>query len=761
MKCLIVTHNGNRNLKQVKAPNGMESLLFQEAVNRFGDTDYALDLWAVPYTDSFINKVGDWKNTDTLLKKDINGEPLLDTILSFVNNTTSRDTITLNEAVTYKNILQEGQSTEQLLQILKKAFYTDKGFTINKSNLENTGLYTKEEITNILNITEIQNNIKESLQVLNRNISTSDISLLTPQEDVSFNVEDKSIIDNLGKYGKITKKDYFNELLKLNTTSQTIDEFKVNSSKISNTAVANNIADNSEFAEHLFKEVKQYKQIPSFQDIPGIGIDNTVIGNKAQELLQTLNLFQSSADLSVARYQLNQVPSEVWNISTGEVADLLKSIEIESANLGLDLSGLSDKINQYSREDLLNFIDYVDNFFISNEYGTTTETDIYDLASVVEGFMRPGEETSFVFETLPSELMDKPIVKVDSNKSEDELYLTHGLVKISGDFYQRVEPNYDFNTTINQVYEVVVKDASVVPNEVFTDFGLDKDGKVDLKKIMNPLNKGKVITSMTNFFNSKEVVTKNNIDSDIIRELNVFKTLLGSSDKVQAPEDYSSFKIKERTFNGDFEYLTSDFISDVHRTKLMHKIMNTGLYENVLQFLDITPKGIKVNPLFLDEFTSNMELLNTGGKESDLFNNLQDYARINKETNIPLVYNEDVTEEISDESTKRNYLINNLDNIQKYKGEYIKTSDYSVVAPYTGEFIKVENNLFELTNELEGVGHYSLVPVVNDSNYYNYENNNVIVEPVDLTQYKNIAVKEQQVKQNYKDIKYLEDNSCR
>lgn len=81
-KCSIIHDETTKSRKQVLAPNGKPSLLYQSAKDFFEqDERAALRAWSIAYTNKFMQRHGDWRNGVTTLRLDDNGEPLLENIL--------------------------------------------------------------------------------------------------------------------------------------------------------------------------------------------------------------------------------------------------------------------------------------------------------------------------------------------------------------------------------------------------------------------------------------------------------------------------------------------------------------------------------------------------------------------------------------------------------------------------------------------------------------------------------------------------------
>jgi len=80
--CSIITNKEDGRIIKVMAPNRKQSILYQNALDALGDEQLALRVWARAYTPSFKLRYGDWEKEHTNLKLDINGEPLLATLMN-------------------------------------------------------------------------------------------------------------------------------------------------------------------------------------------------------------------------------------------------------------------------------------------------------------------------------------------------------------------------------------------------------------------------------------------------------------------------------------------------------------------------------------------------------------------------------------------------------------------------------------------------------------------------------------------------------
>ena len=80
--CSIIRNKEDGRIIKVMAPNQRQSILYQSALDAVGDEELALRIWARAYTSSFKLRFGDWQKEHTNLKLDINGEPLISTVMN-------------------------------------------------------------------------------------------------------------------------------------------------------------------------------------------------------------------------------------------------------------------------------------------------------------------------------------------------------------------------------------------------------------------------------------------------------------------------------------------------------------------------------------------------------------------------------------------------------------------------------------------------------------------------------------------------------
>lgn len=167
MAC-TVQRNRDGAIEKVLAPNGKESILYNELSNRLGDKEAALEAYSFVFTDNFKNAFGNWLTPDETLsdKLDENGEPFLvhalappikisisSTIPGYSEqNIKDVSDLLINKYITsVRKLEQEGKSvkTGQLINSIRNSFLRDAFSRTDGTVLPTTGKEGRE-VLNIL-----------------------------------------------------------------------------------------------------------------------------------------------------------------------------------------------------------------------------------------------------------------------------------------------------------------------------------------------------------------------------------------------------------------------------------------------------------------------------------------------------------------------------------------------------------------------------------------------------------------------------------
>lgn len=173
----------------------------------------------------------------------------------------------------------------------------------------------------------------------------------------------------------------------------------------------------------------------------------------------------------------------------------------EAAQTGLDLVGLADSYSSKSKEEVVGFLELIDDFNISTEELTVNEMDILDLASEINEYFDINDSVNSKV-IAPNKFKGRDLAVIEGPVDENYVYKVGGFIRLFNDVYERVDPVGDFETVLENVYQAVRNNPELLPKEAFSSFGLTK-GSIDFKGIYDLANKDLVKASIRSFAGRK------------------------------------------------------------------------------------------------------------------------------------------------------------------------------------------------------------------------------------------------------------------
>jgi len=162
-------------------------------------------------------------------------------------------------------------------------------------------------------------------------------------------------------------------------------------------------------------------------------------------------------------------------------------------------------------------------------------------------------------------------------------------------------------------------------------------------------------------------------------------------------------------FTGNFEYLTTDFVSDFYIEMLKEREKDSEIYKNFYSNFDINENGI---------YLKNDDSITMSQIKEYADENLKQYSIISKQ--MPLLVEQEIQSETK--QVRRDAILNNPQNLEKYQGQFHKLNDNTIITKNANdEFIKVEGNIFEA---IDSDGNLTLYSRLNNivGEYYNFNN---------------------------------------
>lgn len=503
MACNIVK-NSEGKVVEVRANDGSPSLLYKELENQFGQ-EQALDMFLASHSDDFETFNG---LTST--------EPTVKEVVNFLQTQNKTDRELTKEEIEEVNNLQ--LSTPELTQKLTDIFYDKDGyFTISPKKMSR--FYTRSEIRRIENSPEIQAEIKETLDALNNTEVESTNGLYSPSE-----------LEVSNTYGKLGKLLYINpEKVKEDTLAVTAGlEYGEYENAIGTLPFAKEHTTEEESASYakaeVFVEVDGEIKIPNIQDRLLSGVD---LEKVSPTLLNALSVVLSHRQDSILR-------------KSTEVTKLLKVIEKQSAEIGVDLQGV-------------NSVEVLDTF--SRMITNPNEATIGVFSAVYEEYFP--QNISY---TKPvKKVAERDYVHLNTNLTEAEVFLQTTLLKLDNTTYIKVLDN----KSIDELYSIAQQYAPTITKQNIQ------------RRIVEEQDPRYI---------------------DISEKILLLKTIFNVTTKNTAPE------VKEAVDVSNYDYLVNEFVTDFNSKIIKSKLRNTPMYQMFYSNFEINETG-QIQLKYTDDIT--------------------------------------------------------------------------------------------------------------------------------------------------------------
>jgi hypothetical protein len=331
-------------VREVRAPNGAHSALYNDALAYTGNSQAALNIWAAAYTPEFAAFADGRYNADG------NGEPLLDDVLHFIT-TTIGDTLSNADMRDLRNLSASagGMSPDTFANRMWDAFYGTGIFIVDENRLKQSGLYTEDEIYNILNQSELRDKIRKTLSVLRKTQLSENSSLpegikhpagivhearttvFGKRAAVNPAVVERTLTDVLGG---IKDRAAFDQALRTLPYEEIIERYA-----------------DPDYANALFEHYSACTIIPVVE-----------ISDKGLQAYRTANLpftpFEATPETlsgAIDVFLQTEAPNHVSQ-ADGSTENLINIISRESAHIGVDMTNLPRAYATKSFPDVQDFV---------------------------------------------------------------------------------------------------------------------------------------------------------------------------------------------------------------------------------------------------------------------------------------------------------------------------------------------------------------------------------------------------------------------
>ena len=410
---------------KVSAPNGKPSLLYKNLEERFGK-DKALELYSISETVEYKDAL--------FLDVDSNGEMTSSNFLKFVYEANQ------NKDYTFETLDLQHRNTPQELQKLKRVF--EQGiFSPTYSNLKSTGIFTEDEIVEIMYSQEKQQNLKAFVEGLETQENVSPVENFKEYSETYNDIGIKSVKDP-----SLVKEDVLTILSEANTVSEV--------QKLINDLPYQGIIDRFN-SDEVFR-----------RDLTKLALDSHIIPVE-QDNTKLVDTLINTVDVS----QLDEVEASTNRIQEMQDKDLIieeyDSLQDSLINAGLDLQIEEYDLSTKSLQELKDFSNTLNTFVTEMNFSNTVK-----LAETIENFV-PQQNQKLVL--LPNYNRPTSTLRyLDTKKSEIDNFNDKSLVKISDNVYQKVKNTYDLDILYQTLLKKSERDGSELTIDELRDMVQEK-----------------------------------------------------------------------------------------------------------------------------------------------------------------------------------------------------------------------------------------------------------------------------------------------
>ena len=682
--CRIHRNKVSNEVIGVEAPNGKNSLLYDNALKYTNDKEEALKLYSIGNSDEFKkNNIDEFENENFV--KDINGEPLLEDVINFLK-LTEKNNISIDNKIHFDNLSNSfNGDNEQLKNILSNAFLDELGnFEIDENKIRKSNLYSEEEIENILSDNNTQNNIKNNIYNLDKFNSTK-------SNDYNLKITTEGF-DSFGKKLFYKEEDLLDDILNKTTTVNNEEDFNKTLKEILPENIFNAIYDNKSLYDRLLGislnskniEVKTFKN-NNIENVLKIdtfnSLKNSLLMHVNKELLKNLEILSNlSYDTILNNYD--------------DISKLLTSTEKQAIESNVDIIGLKDNYLNSEIEKSHSFIKTLNSFFKSIDSGIINDHVLKIYSDIYNEYFNIQH--------------DNKIVNIDFLNSNKIYYIENlddlnayknNLLHIKDNFYIKID-NYKYEDLKNKILEEYKNGNNIfekiIPENIKSDYILNRYIESIIEDKINSL---------------KDKVDEQNIQD--YKSIILLKTLFNS-------EDSKYKKNKE---------IDSDFISDLTSTILNEKFKNSELYNKIYKFLSIENNSIKINSkeqIIKDRINNILDNTNINNKLKEYFK--EDVYKSDRESAF---YNKENIDYLNKDFEKyKDIILTNInkDFIKLDNEVYEKIDDSKGIVIYS-KLVKNKEGivLSEINKEFEGVMKENISKL---KNYYSNSEKEKLMEEI-------------------------------
>jgi PAS domain-containing protein len=601
--------------------------------------------------ESFYSSLGFEKTSDfemvrrakgiSLKDLDSNGEPSISTLMGFSNSKVKPLGLEGLKAAKNAAMALKVKSSQELIEKMEKALMKNGIVLFDKLSLQRSKLYNTFEINTILSSPKLQKQIKDSILALRNS------------EPFTIEYDEKFIVPQGREVNQFGKQEVINPNVSENEIMQSVAGLK--ESEIDEAlpaAFTNKYYTDSDFRETVDSIARDYKKAPVKTIVEGELVDK--VEDVENMLLNTVTNDENDSMSEDIMFLREEIDEEIFNSNLEKVSKVLNKIKKNAYINGIDLRNLPTLALELSREELLGFLDSMEDVIVDQDSQG-------DLKEFSERY----------FEILGDKEAKTEIIKSDSENdiiveeplSEYEMFSKFGLVKKDDNIYRQVTEE-----SLDNLYENFFEYKNLLPEGIETVEAL----KSYVQKNANQLE-----------------VSDYEVDVDNLEKMFLYKKFF----------DFPMSTQKARVKTDNFNKITN---SEGYLTDVFMKDFNKWILATANPYFKVTGKGIE---LINNDELSKVEAINSVPEKFK--QELAEYNIISDSLNLDMPLPEEKYEDINTQLEQRQKAVNNPDRVKKVSGQYTYLKDEVLAAKNESEtFVRTPIGIFEKIFEFENIKFY-------------------------------------------------------
>jgi hypothetical protein len=700
--CQII-RDSSGNISGVTQPSGKESVLFNQLAQKFGGNGTkALQYWGIIHTPDFKDY---YRDSDV--------EPDISVVLRYAEDINTPEA-TAEDVIAAVGLLERvGMNSTDFIRMTEKKLVTDGALDISEQSLKDAAMFSDSESSAI---TANPTRLKAFINILNKlRYRLQDLVFGTTDSQYEDRPIDMANADRsgVGEYSGL--EPIHSELAETlaGVKDPMLFEDKVN--ELRHTWVKDKFATDETFRRNFFNTYSNLSRTPVFEEVDG-QIVFKQFSKEFEEYLETLPVGKDNVEFSTKIALLANADAEVWAETIDSIKEVLKQIEVLGADLGIDLTGITDIAE--SRDKVLEVIVPAKILTDRLRMGSVPANQVRALLEPVLAFQGAFPEgTQWTFNNVTGYNTDN-VVQFSSIKSEEELFQEYGFVKLENGLYTRMNQATSLEDAIETIIDVAIEsDRNTIPKVLFPK-SVMKNGelvpsKLESKREVVAAHMSRVLAEAIPEFMDAAAIQNHKTAA----EITLHKVLLNAQPRNESTPTMEEIRIISEIDNDN--YLVSDFKADFRQFILSEKVKDSVLYNRVLKHFRVSREGIKIE----DYDSKVMESLRVLAEMNPMIKNLKNYSYISRNSEINSIFVKNplpIRNDLKLDFTKREYrnlYVNYPKALPLFNGSVTTTNNHLFTRETNVPFLRTNQGAYELMKEEDGVSYYKMLPDATSSPY--------------------------------------------